>query len=83
MRNGHRVIVKIDISKLVPVISDDGGYKGRECLLCGAMGYERNSDYGYRYGTPLDGYTHMANDITHKKNCVLNQYIDKKTGKLL
>lgn len=78
----RKVLVEISISKLVPVISNDGGYRGRECLLCGALGYERNSDYGYRYGTPLDA-NHMSNDITHTRMCLLNQYIDKKTGKLL
>ena len=83
-----KVIVEIYISKLVPVTSDDGGYRGRECLLCGASGFERYSDYGYHHGTKLDddwkspGY-HMTNDITHTRMCVLNQYIDKKNGKLL
>jgi len=88
MKKDRKIIVEIAISKLVPITSDDGGYKGRECLICGAMGYERNSDYGYRHGTPMDddytssGY-HMSNDITHKRTCLLNQYIDRKTGKLI
>lgn len=87
-RRDRKVVVEIAISKLVPVTSNDGGYLGRCCLLCGALGYERNSDYGYHHGATMDydwqspGY-HMENDITHKRNCVLNQYIDKTTGKLL
>lgn len=82
MRKDRKVVVEINISKLVPVHSDDGGYLGRTCMLCGACGYERDSDYGYHHGTPLTP-NHMSNDITHTRKCVLNQYIDKTTGKLL
>jgi hypothetical protein len=88
MKKDRKVVVEINISALVPVTSNDGGYYGRRCLVCGAHGFERSSDYGYHHAAKMDddwkspGY-HMSNDITHKRSCVLNQYIDKKTGRLL
>lgn len=87
-RKDRIVPVKIAISNLVPVTSNDGGYCGRECLVCGATGYERSSQFGYHYEAKLDGNYqspgyHMTNDITHKKSCVLNKYINRINGKLL
>lgn len=86
-RRDRTVRVDVKISDLVPVMSNDGGYMSRRCVMCGEMGYERVSDYGYHCDAPLvDDYRlpgyHMSNDLKHKKSCVINRYIDKKTGKL-
>lgn len=76
------ITITIPMSRLISVSSNDGGYLGIDCLVCGATGYIRESSHGYRFGTPL-GPHHMSNDMTHKKTCDLNQYINKTTGKLI
>lgn len=79
-RPDRKVVVEIAISKLVPVTSNDGGYLGRQCLICGAGGWDGESDYGYRHG--YDGGK-PTNRIVHARNCVLNQYIERDTGRLI
>lgn len=77
----RKVVVEVRISTLVPVTSNDGGYLGRECKLCGQGGYARDSDYGYRHGSRSKDL--MGNEIVHTRNCVLNQYIERDTGRLI
>jgi hypothetical protein len=74
----RKVIVEIAIEKLVPVTSNDGGYKGRTCLLCNETGWEDQSDVGYRYRSEVPG-----NRLIHSRMCLLNQYIDRVTGKVI
>lgn len=73
------VAVKLPMSVLVPVTSNDGGYLGLTCLCCNASGYVRNSRYGYRAGTEQQNGL-MGNEIVHKTKCPLNKYIDERGG---
>ena len=66
MKN-KKILVEIDIRKLVPINEDHGGYKVGECLLCGASGWLEGR-FGHPYGTKDTGA-----DLVHKKNCPINK----------
>lgn len=85
MKKDRVVHIMLPISKIVYVTCNDGGYLSMECSYCGAGGYVRDSDYGYRHGSKGgEGHlTIMGNEIIHEISCVLNQYIERDTGKLI
>lgn len=78
-RADRKIVIELPISRVVPVTSNDGGYLGRTCLYCGKMGWDRDSDYGYRYGSK----DLLGNEIVHSRTCVVNQYVERDTGKLI
>lgn len=81
-RTKRKVTVSIEIGKLVPVTSNDGGYLGRKCLLCGASGWDGGSDIGYRCDMPDVVGGKRFNGFRHRKDCPLNEYISGDTGNI-
>lgn len=78
----RKITVEIEIHKLVPVTSNDGGYLGRCCLLCGASGWDGGSAIGFRADTPETVNGKRLNGMRHNKSCPLNEYIDGNTGRI-
>lgn len=79
----RKITVEIEISKLVPVTSNDGGYLGRSCMLCGISGWDGGSPIGFRSDMPdvVNGKRFVG--MRHAKSCPLNEFIDGNTGRIL
>jgi hypothetical protein len=69
------ITVVIDPRKLIRITSDDGGYLGGHCLMCGQGGWIDN-DLGYAFGSDI-----MSNRLIHTRECPLNEAIGKLKGK--
>lgn len=76
-KRDRAVPVVLPFSKLVPVTADHGGYQGITCIVCDQTGWRGQSDYGFHHGTE------NKVGMVHTKGCVLNQFIDPVTGRLL
>ena len=61
--------IPIPIDKVVQVVENHGGYKGGECLACGALGW-LEMKYGSRFGADV-----MSNRLIHKRECPMNEEI--------
>jgi len=66
-----KITLKKDIEKIVVVTEDHGGFLEGECIACDETGWI-DGKYGYRYG--VKGVP--GNHLIHKKNCVMNKFLN-------
>ena len=72
-----KITVDIDPEKLVITTSNDGGYLGGECLICGEMGWTNGPDCYKHMGTgKID--RGLSNQLVHKNDCPVGTYIRTK-----
>ena len=67
-----KIIVKLNMRKLVRITEDHGGYEAGECLLCDASGWLVDPEFGHPYGAKDVGA-----DLQHKKGCPINKELRK------
>lgn len=79
--------VPVPVDKIVQTTSNDGGYLGGTCLLCGASGVTSSDTTSSRYGYPtyvqkmVDGSGKrlvMGNRLFHKSGCPMNAMLNSK-----
>lgn len=62
--------IPVPIDQVVRVTENHGGYRGGECIACGALGWI-DGKYGDRFGANV-----MSNRLIHKRECLMNAEIE-------
>lgn len=71
-----KIQVELDPDQIVQVTSNHGGYKGGECLVCGASGW-LSGRYGLRSTSP-DAKEWRGTHLVHKIGCPMNKLASKR-----
>lgn len=63
--------IMIEITRVIGITSNDGGYLGATCLACAKSGW-LHGPYGYAWNAK--GVRTATNRLVHNKGCGMNKY---------